>query len=873
MGAGPISPDGAEEQEPSAQVRYWKIAPGKGAWNWEASRDGGFIAIGWDELGDLSVLSKGEFEARRDEVVASHDDWTSVGMNQAWTFAHVIREGDRVVANRGIHEVLGIGTVAGPYYFVPGIRHSHRLPVRWDDLTTRRVHKGGWRRTLVELDRREFEEIAGAVPVGEELNIWWVNQGQTLDAERAGGYLWAPLTSKDGRSMYHWDTLSELKEDDIVLHNAHGHLRYVSQVTAPAVMAKRPHGIESDEWEEAGRLVRVDYHELRPPIALETFSQALSRLRIMQGPIDSTGRPKQGYLFRFTPEALRLVRQSQPDTIWPDFVEHGVGTAPPNHSWLQGPDHEEWLRQALRRFQGSQEDYPQKAVDRAARHEYFAKAFSPQILERLPKEGFSELLHEFLYDHRRVGMTGAWRRTLEDDSEHVRQVVVSVLARVSSGDPVAQVVDEALGEFTFRAILFVSCILHDSDWNRYAIFFPTVWKRMQAIGIWSETQPGLTTGETYQLACAIQRGFAAHFELENLDRVDDFLWWAVAETHLHYTPEPPPVPNFDPDTRSIRGDLRMADDPIHQLITVINTGRQALICGPPGTGKTTIAQNAAKEAQRSGFCSGFLMTTATSDWTTFDTVGGYMPAKETGALEFTEGMFLRAIRENRWLIVDELNRADIDKAFGQLFTTLSGQDLELPFRTDSGLPLRIRIDRDRIESSYDEDSATYWVGRNWRVIATMNTFDKNALFTMSFAFMRRFAFVEVGIPGRDVMETLIDEAGVPSRAAQDVKELLDISPRRLGPAIVLDILGYIVERDHSNALVEALRAYVLPQFEGLETPKLYEFYGKMASLLSDSQAQEDLKQYMAEFFELDKERMGAPSLDTDDAEEAEQNLD
>ncbi len=541
--------------------------------------------------------------------------------------------------------------------------------------------------------------------------------------------------------------------------------------------------------------------------------------------------------------------------------------------WLQGADHEAWLRQALEQFQGFEEAYPQKALDRAARHDYFAKAFSPETLEGLRKEGFSELLHEFLYDHGRVGMTGAWRKMLEDDSEHVRQVLVSMLDRVSSGDPVAQVVDEALDQFSYRAILFVSCVLHDFDWDRYAIFFPTVWKRMESLGIWPETEPGLTAGETYQLACAIQKDFAAHFELENLDRTDDFLWWAVQEEHLKYPPIRELASRFKPDLDNIRGDLRMADAPIHQLVAVVNTGRHALICGPPGTGKTTIAQNVAKEAQRTGFCSGYLMTTATSDWTTFDTIGGYMPAKESAALEFSEGMFLRAIREDRWLILDELNRADIDKAFGQLFTTLSGQDIELPFRGESGLPMRIRIDNERLDSSYDEDSVTYWVGRNWRIIATMNTFDKNALFTMSFAFMRRFAFVEVGIPERDVMENLIDESRVPSRAARNVKRLLTISPRRLGPAIVLDLLEYIKERDDQNALLEALRAYVLPQFEGLETPKLYGFYTAMAPLLSHNQAQEDLKQYMAEFFELDKDRLIAASLDMDDTEEAEQNLD
>jgi len=145
-------------------ARYWKIAPGENAWNWDACREGGFIAIGWDELGDISDLSRSEFNGRRDDLLTQHDDWTKSGTDQVWKVAR-IREGDHIVANRGTAEVLGIGRVVGSYYFVEGQRHGHRLPVKWDDVTRRRVQKGGWRRTLISLSQEEFEEISHAPPV------------------------------------------------------------------------------------------------------------------------------------------------------------------------------------------------------------------------------------------------------------------------------------------------------------------------------------------------------------------------------------------------------------------------------------------------------------------------------------------------------------------------------------------------------------------------------------------------------------------------------------------------------------------------------------------------------------------------------------
>jgi len=83
------------------------------------------------------------------------------------------------------------------------------------------------------------------------------------------------------------------------------------------------------------------------------------------------------------------------------------------------------------------------------------------------------------------------------------------------------------------------------------------------------------------------------------------------------------------------------------------------------------------------------MTTATSDWSTFDTVGGYMPDQDEetdGNLSFSSGIVLNRYKDrktekqvNEPLVIDELNRADIDKAFGQLFTVLSGQSVQLPY--------------------------------------------------------------------------------------------------------------------------------------------------------------------------------------------------
>ena len=140
-------------------VGYWKLAPGENARFWDDWRRDKYVSIGWSELGDISGLSRGEFDARRDALLPGHPDWKAGGLEQAWTFAH-IQEGDRVIANRGTTEVVGTGTVTGPYYFLPDQEYGHRLPVQWDDLQVRAVSEPGWKRSLVKLDHKQFDEIS-----------------------------------------------------------------------------------------------------------------------------------------------------------------------------------------------------------------------------------------------------------------------------------------------------------------------------------------------------------------------------------------------------------------------------------------------------------------------------------------------------------------------------------------------------------------------------------------------------------------------------------------------------------------------------------------------------------------------------------------
>ena len=163
--------------------RYWTWSPGDRAEKWPEFYADSIIAIGWDDLGDLSQYSgKDELHEALAFKYGKENPYNDALC--CYEFMKIMKEGDTVFAKKGRTQILGVGIVMSDYQY-DASREIYRniRKVKW-------IKRGTWNssenqvaaKTLTDITPYpEFVEFlknlleqTNAQP-SDGANFWWLN--------------------------------------------------------------------------------------------------------------------------------------------------------------------------------------------------------------------------------------------------------------------------------------------------------------------------------------------------------------------------------------------------------------------------------------------------------------------------------------------------------------------------------------------------------------------------------------------------------------------------------------------------------------------------------------------------------------------------
>jgi len=287
-----------------------------------------------------------------------------------------------------------------------------------------------------------------------------------------------------------------------------------------------------------------------------------------------------------------------------------------------------------------------------------------------------------------------------------------------------------MGKGTGTRLRPLSVLLMGLDAEQYPVFKVTEFKNTYTRIKYPKPPKDADEGALYGHALRFLDRFIKEAKARELDRprnrleAQSVVW--VLEQERDVVDSPPPT---DPptDLQTLADELLFDVEHLHKIEQLLDDKRQVIFQGPPGTGKTFVARKLANCL--SGSKERVRLVQFHPSYAYEDFVQGYRPALIDGQPSFKrrKGPLLEAAEKARaepaakhFLVIDEINRGNLSKVFGELYFLLEYRDAEMRLL-------------------YADEP--FSLPDNLYIIGTMNTADRS-IALVDLALRRRFHFVE-----------------------------------------------------------------------------------------------------------------------------------
>lgn len=155
--------------------------------------------------------------------------------------------------------------------------------------------------TIIKEEKRTYTSSKAVISKARNggKQYFFVFQNKSFDAERRGGYLWAPKSNQDGRKVSHWIMMEEVHKGDIIIHSVNKNIRAISIAISDCYSANQPDELKREQmWEDDGYMIDCQYIDIQYPIVTSDYMDTILELQPAKyAPFNSIGRGNTGYLF------------------------------------------------------------------------------------------------------------------------------------------------------------------------------------------------------------------------------------------------------------------------------------------------------------------------------------------------------------------------------------------------------------------------------------------------------------------------------------------------------------------------------------------------------------------------------------------------